>query len=204
MIPADVTEPLIMLCLRGAPALSDFRLAKLKARLIEAGVPDCDLYAEFMHFAELAGPLDEGRQALLERLLRYGPSLPAHEPAGRLVLVVPRPGTISPWSSKATDIARNAGLDAVRRLERGTAFYLTGSGLDDAAVAAAAAVLHDRMTEVALLDLADAERLFVQAEPRPALRVDVLGGGREALVRANTDLGLALSDDEIDYLLDSR
>ena len=192
-----------MLCLRGAPALSDFRLAKLKARLIEAGVPDCDLYAEFMHFAELAGPLDEGRQALLERLLRYGPSLPAHEPAGRLVLVVPRPGTISPWSSKATDIARNAGLDAVRRLERGTAFYLTGSGLDDAAVAAAAAVLHDRMTEVALLDLADAERLFVQAEPRPALRVDMLGGGREALVRANTDLGLALSDDEIDYLLDS-
>jgi len=97
-----------MLCLRGAPALSDFRLAKLATRLREAGVPDTDLYAEFMHFVDLAAPLDDAQSAVLERLLRYGPSLPAHEPAGRLVLVTPRPGTISPWSSKATDIARNA------------------------------------------------------------------------------------------------
>jgi len=193
-----------MLCLRGAPALSDFRLAKLKARLREVGVPDTDLYAEFMHFANLAGPLDDAQRAVLERLLRYGPSsLSAHEPTGRLVLVVPRPGTISPWSSKASDIARNAGLDAVRRLERGTAYYLAGAELDDAALTRAAAALHDRMTEVALFDVADAERLFVQAEPRPAARVDCIGGGRAALVAANTDLGLALSDDEIDYLVES-
>jgi phosphoribosylformylglycinamidine synthase len=192
-----------MLCLRGAPALSDFRLAKLLARLRATGLPDCDLYAEFVHFADVAAPLDATGHAVLERVLRYGPSLPAHEPAGELVLVVPRPGTISPWSSKATEIARNCGLDALRRLERGTAYYLTGDGLDAAALEAAAAVLHDRMTEVALTDLDSAGRLFEQAAPRPAGRVDLLCRGRAALEQANGDLGLALSDDEIDYLLDS-
>ncbi|MCF7985333.1 MAG: phosphoribosylformylglycinamidine synthase, partial [Thiohalocapsa sp.] len=192
-----------MLCLRGAPALSDFRLSKLGERLRDAGLPACSLYAELMHFADLSAPLDEVARQLLDRLLRYGPSLSGHEPAGRLVLVVPRPGTISPWSSKATDIARNCGLEAVRRLERGTAYYLDGPGLEDAALAAAAAVLHDRMTEIALFDLADADRLFAQAEPRPGISVDVLAGGRAALEQANGELGLALSDDEIDYLVES-
>jgi len=192
-----------MLCLRGAPALSDFRLAKRLTRLRAAGVPECDLYAELMHFADLAAPLDATGRDVLERILRYGPSLPAHEPDGRLVLVVPRPGTISPWSSKATEIARNCGLDAVRRLERGTAYYLSGDGIDASALEAAAAVLHDRMTEVALRDLESAVRLFEQAAPRPAARVDLLCRGRRALEQANVDLGLALSDDEIDYLVDS-
>ncbi len=192
-----------MLCLRGAPALSDFRLAKLQTRLRDAGVGDCALYAEYMHFADLSAPLDPDQHGVLERLLRYGPSLPGHAPEGRLVLVVPRPGTISPWSSKATDIARNCALAPIRRLERGTAYYLTGAAVDEAALAAAAAVLHDRMTEVALLDLADADRLFRQADPRPAGRVDVLTGGRAALQQADAELGLALSGDEIDYLVDS-
>ena len=119
------------------------------------------------------------------------------------MLVVPRPGTISPWSSKATDIAHNSGLEQVRRLERGTAFYLTGSDIADATFQAAADLLHDRMTEVALFDLADADRLFQQAEPRPSISVDLQGGGRAALVAANGELGLALSDDEIDYLVQS-
>ncbi len=136
-------------------------------------------------------------------MLRYGPSVPPDrgEPEGQLVLVVPRPGTISPWSSKATDIAHNSGLTMVRRLERGTAFYLTGEGIDEPALRTAADLLHDRMTEVALFDLADADQLFRQAEPRPCTSVDLLGGGREALVAANGALGLALSDDEIDYLV---
>ncbi len=196
-----------MRCLRGAPALSDFRLAKLIDRLRAAGLPDYGLYAEFMHFVDLARPLGPDEAVVLERLLRYGPDMPAQAPEGRLVLVVPRPGTISPWSSKATDIARNCGLDAVRRLERGTAFYLTGAdadgALDAGALGLAAGVLHDRMTEVALFDLADADRLFQQAEPRPAVSVDLLRGGRAALEGANGELGLALSDDEIDYLVES-
>ncbi|MGB5831554.1 MAG: phosphoribosylformylglycinamidine synthase, partial [Thiohalocapsa sp.] len=200
-----------MRCLRGTAALSDFRLAKLTMRLRDAGLSGCDIHGEFVHFVDLEQPLDANQQAVLERLLRYGPSAMSEraesEPEGRLVLVVPRPGTISPWSSKASDIARNSGLDLVRRLERGTAFYLTEDGvdgtIDDAALHAAASVLHDRMTEVALFDLADADRLFQQTDPRPCISVDLLGGGRAALVAANGELGLALSDDEIDYLLQS-
>ena len=193
-----------MLTLRGAPALSDFRLQKLQERLRAATGVDLQLYAEFMHFADLAGDLAADELAVLERLLRYGPSLPAHAPEGRLVLVVPRTGTISPWSSKATDIAHNCGLTSILRLERGTAYYLEAdAGLDGEVLAKAAAALHDRMTQVALFDLAGAARLFERAEPRPATRVDILAGGRAALVEANAALGLALSGDEIDYLRES-
>ncbi len=193
-----------MLTLRGAPAFSDFRLNKLQERLRTATGLDLLLYAELMHFADVEGSLTGEKLSVLERLLRYGPSLPAHAPEGRLVLVVPRPGTISPWSSKATDIAHNCGLTAIRRLERGTAYYLEAeAGLDAAALAKAAVVLHDRMTQVALFDLTGAARLFERAEPRPATRVDVLVGGRAALAAANAALGLALSGDEIDYLTES-
>ncbi len=219
-----------MRILRGAPALSDFRLSKLEARLRASAVPDCKLSAEFVHFADLARPLDAEEDAVLVRLLRYGPApetpdrstaepeedstqglgVSANASAGAalraddaLLLVVPRPGTLSPWSSKATDIAQHCGLEAVRRLERGTAYRLqplTAGGLDATALATAAALLHDRMTEVVLRDPAEAERLFVQAEPRVLARVPLLGDGRAALVRANGELGLALSVDEIDYL----
>ncbi|MCG6940400.1 MAG: hypothetical protein LJE69_04020, partial [Thiohalocapsa sp.] len=103
-----------MLCLRGAPALSAFRLAKLEQRLREAGLTDPRLSAVLMHFADVARPLAPEERAVLERLLRYGPAAGAGgEPSGRLLLVVPRPGTISPWSSKATEIAQHCGLDAV-------------------------------------------------------------------------------------------
>ncbi len=194
-----------MLVIRGAPALSDFRLRKLEARLGAALGRALGVYAEHLHFADLDGELAEGERGVLERLLRYGPRLPGHEPQGQLVLVVPRPGTISPWSTKATDIAHNCGLTRVRRLERGTAFYLTtvGAPLEGAELRAAAVLLHDRMTQVALLDLAEVERLFGHPDPRPLSRVDVRGGGRQALEGANGDLGLALSADEIDYLVES-
>jgi phosphoribosylformylglycinamidine synthase len=194
-----------MLVLRGAPALSDFRLQKLAGRLLEQiGVP-IDVYADYVHFAEISGDLSAQDQDLLERLLRYGPTLASHRPAGRLVLVVPRPGTISPWSSKATDIAHNCGLAKVKRLERGTAYYLTGETLerDGAKLDAAAALLHDRMTQTAFFDVSEAGKLFVQAEPRPVRRI-VLGADPEvALGQANRELGLALSPDEVAYLAGS-
>jgi phosphoribosylformylglycinamidine synthase len=194
-----------MLVLRGAPAFSDFRLRKLEQRLRAQTGRGLRVYAELAHFADLDQGLDERESAVLERLLRYGPKLEVQHPQGQLALVVPRPGTISPWSSKATDIARNCGLWKIRRLERGTAFYLGSRDgeLEPELLEAAAALLHDRMTQVVLFDLDDAVRLFGQAEPRPHLSVDVLAGGRDALVRANGELGLALSDDEIDYLVES-
>jgi len=194
-----------MLSLRGAPALSDFRTQKLQRRLAEAIGRPVGVYAEFMHFAELNQSLGNEEMAVLERLLRYGPQLEEHEPQGQLLLVTPRPGTISPWSTKATDIAHNCGLLKIERLERGIAYYLNGEtgGLNDAELAVAKAQLHDRMTEAVFAEIDDANCLFGHAEPRPFTSVDVVGGGKPALEKANRDLGLALSDDEIDYLVAS-
>ncbi|SDY41724.1 phosphoribosylformylglycinamidine synthase [Allochromatium warmingii] len=191
-----------MLVLRGAPALSELRLQKLADRLHELTGQTIRPYAEFVHFAQVTAELSAEERAILERLLRYGPHLPTHEPIGRLVLVVPRPGTISPWSSKATDIAHNCGLKSIQRLERGTAYYLASDAdeIDGATLGALAAALHDRMTQVVRFDLDAASQLFESTAPRPLQRVDVIGAGRPALVAANRTLGLALSDDEIDYL----
>jgi phosphoribosylformylglycinamidine synthase len=194
-----------MLVLRGAPALSEFRLQKLAVRLREQIGEAIDVYAEYVHFAELSAELAGHQRDLLERLLRYGPNLPSHPPMGRLILIVPRPGTISPWSSKATDIARNCGIESIKRLERGTGYYMTGAtgSLDAATMDRAAAILHDRMTQVALFDLTDAAQLFAQTEPRPVGRVALGTDAEAALAQANRDLGLALSADEIAYLAGS-
>ena len=194
-----------MLILRGAPALSDFRLKKLARRLETLLGRPISVYAEFMHFAELSQPLDAAEGEVLQQLLRYGPQLSEHDPEGSLLLVVPRPGTISPWSTKATDIVHHCGLQKIERLERGMAYYLQleGGELSNGENRVLAALLHDRMTEVVLAGMDEADCLFSHAEPKPFTRVDLLEGGRPALERANGELGLALSDDEIDYLLES-
>jgi len=188
-----------MLHLRGAPALSPSRSAALLQN-IRSLVPEVrDLRTEHAHFVDLRSELSGGQRQVLERLLSYGPRSEAQgELRGRLLLVVPRPGTISPWSSKATDIARICGLDAVARLERAVAYRLAvDDGVD---LSPALPLLHDRMTEAVLDDFADAARLFEHAKPAPLATVDLLGHGREALVAADAELGLALSEDEIDYL----
>ncbi|MCP4996376.1 MAG: phosphoribosylformylglycinamidine synthase [Gammaproteobacteria bacterium] len=193
-----------MLSLRGAPALSDFRLNKLEQRLKTSLGFQIGLYAEFIHFADLEQRLDEQEQAVLDRVLRYGPHLAEHEPQGSMLLVVPRPGTLSPWSTKATDIAHNCGLSKILRLERGIAYYLTiEQSLDDTALTIAADILHDRMTETVMADFEDAVALFRHETPKPFMTVDIIGGGCDALSVANGELGLALSDDEIDYLVES-
>ena len=194
--------------LRGAPALSEFRVQKLLQRFAqmkqERGVEIEDVYAEYVHFAELSSPLSPPERATLGQLLRYGPTIPEHTPSGQLFLVTPRPGTISPWSSKATDIAHNCGLNQVKRLERGIAYYVQAKGeLSAAQRADVAAVLHDRMMETVFGEMNEAAALFAHQEPRPFTQVDVLAGGRAALAEANVALGLALADDEIDYLVEN-
>ena len=191
-----------MLILRGTPALSAFRHGKLLSQLTAKVPAVTGLYAEFAHFAEVTGVLDASEEQVLARLLKYGPSVPVQEPSGQLFLVIPRFGTISPWSSKATDIARNCGLAKIERLERGIAYYVSGE-LSAADQQAVAAVLHDRMTQLVLGALEEAAGLFSHAEPKPLTAVDVLGGGRAALEKANVELGLALAEDEIDYLVKS-
>lgn len=109
----------MMEILRGSPALSAFRINKLLARFQAANLQVHNIYAEYVHFADLNAPLNEDEHAQLARLLKYGPALQSHAPEGKLLLVTPRPGTISPWSSKATDIAHNCGLHQISRLERG-------------------------------------------------------------------------------------
>ncbi|MFN6961268.1 MAG: phosphoribosylformylglycinamidine synthase, partial [Rhodocyclaceae bacterium] len=118
---------------------------------------------------------------------------------GTMLLVTPRLGTISPWSSKATDIAHNCGFDAVKRIERGIAYILPNSALTKRHLAR----LHDRMTESVLDSLDAVEALFHHVAPQPMTSIDILAGGRTALVAANDELGLALSADEIDYLIDN-
>ncbi|WP_454256023.1 phosphoribosylformylglycinamidine synthase [Pseudomonas sp. Marseille-Q8238] len=191
-----------MLILRGAPALSAFRHGKLLEQLTAKVPAVTGLYAEFAHFADVTGVLSTDEEHVLARLLKYGPSVPVQEPSGRLFLTIPRFGTISPWSSKASDIARNCGLAKIQRLERGIAYYVAGE-LSEADVQAAASVLHDRMTQLVLGALEQAEGLFSHAQPKPLTAVDVLGGGRAALEKANVELGLALAEDEIDYLVKS-
>ncbi|WP_137971113.1 phosphoribosylformylglycinamidine synthase [Pseudomonas sp. F(2018)] len=191
-----------MLILRGAPALSAFRHGKLLSQLTARVPAVTGLYAEFAHFAEVTGVLTADEEQVLARLLKYGPSVPVQEPSGKLFLTIPRFGTISPWSSKASDIARNCGLAKIERLERGVAYYVSGE-LSEADVQAAAALLHDRMTQLVLSTLEEAAGLFSHAQPKPLTAVDILGGGRAALEQANVQLGLALAEDEIDYLVKS-
>ncbi|GAB4345048.1 MAG: phosphoribosylformylglycinamidine synthase [Gammaproteobacteria bacterium] len=193
-----------MLRLRGSTALSPFRVEKLLNRL-RSRIPDVThVSAEYVHFADLEQRLDRDELAVLDRILTYGPRSAEVTPEGRMLLVVPRLGTISPWSSKATDIAHNCGLNKIRRLERGVVYYLASrSTLDGDQLDIAMSLIHDRMTEMVMTDPEDAEALFSQAEPAPVSTVALLTEGRLALESANRELGLALSEDEIDYLVEN-
>ncbi len=194
--------------LPGSAALSAFRRERL-LREVRARVPAVSaLAARYWHFVALAADLDAAERAVLERLLTYGPRREeaAGAASGDLLLVIPRLGTISPWASKATDIAQHCGLGKVRRIERGVAWRIAradGGALTAPEREALVPLIHDRMTENVLPDFAQAAQLFREAEPAPLRTVALLPGGRAALEAANRDWGLALSGDEIDYLLEN-
>ncbi|MCC6303047.1 MAG: phosphoribosylformylglycinamidine synthase, partial [Gammaproteobacteria bacterium] len=196
-----------MLRLPGRAALSRFRLDKLRGEIGRRVTGLSALATEYLHFVELEQPLAPAEREVLERLLDYGPR--DVEPVrrdGQSLLVVPRAGTMTPWSSKATDIARICGLETVVRLERGIAYYLEREGggrFSDEELARIAPLLHDRMAQSVVFSPDEAEDLFLRAEPRPLETIDVLRGGRPALEAADGRLGLALSPDEIDYLVES-
>ncbi|WP_345871788.1 phosphoribosylformylglycinamidine synthase [Shewanella algae] len=187
--------------IRGAPALSAFRVQKLMQACEAAQLPVKQIYAEYVHLAYLSEALNPDDQAQLSKILTYGPAIESHEPQGTLLFVTPRPGTISPWSSKATDIAQNCGLKQVKRLERGLAYYVESDALSGEQLKSLKALLHDRMMEVVLDSFEAADVLFARTEPKPFVSVNILGEGRRALEIANREMGLALADDEIDYLV---
>ncbi|MCL1073405.1 phosphoribosylformylglycinamidine synthase [Shewanella dokdonensis] len=189
--------------IRGAPALSAFRVQKLLQACSAAGLSVKDIYAEYIHLADVTESLTDTARTQLQKLLTYGPAIESHEPQGLLLFVTPRPGTISPWSSKATDIAHNCGLAQIKRLERGLAYYVQTPALNAAQLQQLKSLLHDRMMEVVLEHFADASCLFQKAEPNPLVSINILAEGRRALESANRQLGLALADDEIDYLVEN-
>ncbi len=194
------------LSLRGSPALSQFRLDKLFNSLKESAPNIQHIYAEFMHFSFSEVTLNNQEQNTLAKILTYGPNGQTESPTGMLFLVIPRIGTISPWASRATDIANNCGLINILRLERGVAYYVTTNNskpLSTAEQAAFKTAIHDRMTETVVSTLLEAEKLYHHAEPKPLSSIDILQGGKTALEAANSDMGLALSADEIDYLIDN-
>jgi phosphoribosylformylglycinamidine synthase len=202
------------LCFTGASALSDFRRSRLldALRSIESGI--VEVRARYVFFVDSHAPLSDDETARLARLLRDGPQADGDAAAHVRLLVIPRLGTISPWASKATDIAHNCGLDAVHRIERGTEYDITlktGLGgllgakksLGAQVYPAVAAALADRMTETVVAGRDEARRLFETLPGKPLTTVDISGQGRPALVHANATLGLALADDEIDYLVEA-
>jgi phosphoribosylformylglycinamidine synthase len=191
-----------LLFLRGAPAFSSFRLQGLQQRVATVAPGLRIVAAEYWHFVSTRQPLSDAERRQLAALLEERPA--AKDTPGELLLVTPRIGTISPWSSKATDIAVNCGLHAIERIERGIAYWLKARRrkLSASEKEALAALLHDRMLETVVDDFARSADLFRHFAPQPLTRVDLLAGGRAALVAANARLGLALSEDEIDYLVE--
>ena len=190
-----------LLHLRGPAALTDFQRDRLAGQLQKLAPAVTGVHAQFLHLVHLRAVLTGTQLNVLDALLDYGAPMAA-APAGELdIVVVPRIGTISPWSSKATDILHTCGLTAVDRIERGIHYTLTADAeIDD--VAGLHALLHDRMTETVLNKSADAALLFAAHEPAALGRIPLLSQGRDALLKANAGYGLALSGDEVDYLVE--
>ncbi|MBC8118856.1 MAG: phosphoribosylformylglycinamidine synthase, partial [Burkholderiaceae bacterium] len=208
-----MTSEATFLALPGSSALSAFRAARLlaKIRLVEPSALHVD--ARFIHFVHARAPLQSAERARLDALLVYGDTTAGFggpltdSPSDASFLIVPRLGTISPWASKATDIVHNTGLAVIQRIERGTLYriqfksrLLGGRAIAADALAPIAAVLHDRMTESVIDPATEPSVLFSSLAGKPMQTIPMLAEGRTALEQINGALGLALSDDEIDYL----
>src|SRR3972149_1915722 len=197
-----------ILSLPGAPALSPFRRDRLLKEMQNRVPGLTGMTALYWHFVALEGGPDPRRRALRDRLLPSGPAADAAHatPPTTPLLVIPRLGTISPWSTKATDIAHCCGLKQARRIERGVAWQFIksdGSALDAAEREVLMPLIHDRMVENVLSGLTQAAELFREDAPAPLRVVDLIAGGRAALVAANREWGLALWEGEIDYLVEN-
>ncbi len=195
----------VILEISGSSALSAFRSERVLAGLKAINPSIQSVSARFKHFVLTERPLDQKEEACLRALLDYGFDA-SDVPADLSLLVAPRLGTISPWSSKATDIAHNCGLAAVRRIERVVLFNIQlekTATVDADAKKAIAAFLSDRMTETVLDPKEAAEQIFADVQGKPMATVDILSGGSEALAKANIEMGLALSEQEIEYLVNA-
>ena len=201
----------VITLLHGSRALSEFRVSRLLSKITPNTPAVQTIQSRFVHYVWSNEPLTAHDLELLNGLLAYGETHIANAFDAVTLTVVPRIGTISPWASKATDIAHNAGLTHIRRIERGIEYglglqkgLLGGTKqLSDDALAQVAAHMHDRMTESWFVGEYDGHALFQDLPSQPLQTIALLAEGRDALVKANVELGLALSEDEIDYLRDA-
>ncbi|MFP3014070.1 MAG: phosphoribosylformylglycinamidine synthase [Arsenophonus sp.] len=188
--------------LRGSNALSAFSIAKLISLSQKQKLPIIDIYAEYIYFVELNQPLNKEDRKKMNQLLHYTPYQTKHPPHAQLLLVTPRVSIVSSWSSKAIDIVRNCGLHNISRIERGIAYYIIYSKsfnisqLNDLSI-----ILHDSMVETVWTSFDHVKSLFACGKPSPMMTIEILSNGSHALELANTKLGLALSKEEINYLI---
>ncbi|SNX59822.1 phosphoribosylformylglycinamidine synthase [Nitrosomonas ureae] len=191
-----------MLQFCGGRALSPFRLEKLLKEIRAFSLPVTAIHAEYWHFCSVTPTMQDSDLDGLRKILNSDQTQEDKCHPGEFFLVLPRPGTISPWSTKATDIAHHCGLTAVERIERGVAYYIQCDvqlAINDKN--RLARMLHDRMTETVFASFDEAVKLFQHFPPKPLHTIDVMHGGIETLLQANRNMGLALSPDEVDYLL---
>ena len=191
-----------MIVKEGPASHSPFKLESLLRRLLSIDQNITGLGARFIHFIDSKNDLGEEQDRILDSILEYGPNWSFGADEGFKIFTLPRFGTTSPWSSKATDIAKVCGLSSIERIERGVVFSLALTNKDKRPKKEAIDLLYDRMTEVAITDLKQAKEIFSSLEPQPFSEVDILSDGKRALETANLQLGLALNDDEIEYLLE--
>ena len=190
-----------LIILKGASALSDFRKAKMLESAKTNGLSIGAISASFVYVAEVLSGWSSEDTEKLETILGDSPLPYSAAASDELFLVTPRVGTLSPWSSKATDIAGLCGLASLNRIERAVAYTMTGTKHDEHA--GISKLICDRMTESVLASTDELSHLFSHQTPAPVVTIDMLAGGHKALADANTELGLALSGDEIDYLFDT-
>ena len=192
-----------MLIIDGGHALSQFRTDSLQRQIKSITAKVDGFSAKFVHFVQTSSKFDSNERSKLEALLSYTSTASATFKNKFQILVIPRFGTISPWSSKATDIAHNCGLISVERIERGTLYEFSLKAVaDEIEIQQIVHLLHDRMTESVLFDLQKADSLFMHETKRELMEVSLSDNPKDALLRANQKMGLALADDEIDYLIE--
>ncbi|MSQ80412.1 MAG: phosphoribosylformylglycinamidine synthase [Candidatus Methylopumilus sp.] len=187
----------------GGPAYSKFRKEKLLTKLQQINTQIKDICSEFIHIVWYEKYITTSEKNVLEKILHYGPKANPLKFKSNSIITIPRPGTISPWASRATDIATHCGLSQIKRIERGIAIYLElkdGSELPLKQKEILSSLLHDRMTEVSIFNIDDASILFSHLPPKPIVYAEILKNGKKILDDFNKNLGLALSEDEIDYL----
>jgi len=185
----------------GIQALRNFKVRDLNEK-INSEFPNISLLSsEYTHFIETENKLSNKNQLILDGLLNYSPAVDTSNSLQKII-VVPRIGTISPWSSKATDICQLCGLIEIKRIERGIIYHFSQE-IKDGELEAILSFVMDRMTESHLKNISDSSLLFDELKPNSYNSIDILKEGKSAILNANIELGLALSDGEINYLYDS-